>query len=306
MSKNLGIAYSAKSKKKYAKGGQIPPSAKTESRPTPESKGQSEVSRNSGDKPAHMDRATDTPERRQASKGMKTTPIKHPTMQQSPVFKMKLRDEEDDMLKSDAPTSPEDEIREPMAKGGKISRHASGEDATYDNQHEEKGINQPKEAYPHGKKQFGQSVPGTAAHKKTLEEMRSMPDPKLKGMAEGGEIDGGAEESMDHEDSIAAAIMARRDQLHAEIDSGAHDLDTAVKMAEGGQVDIDENGMEEPNDFYSLNEDAALKENYDSDLEDVSQPMDSNEHGHEIDSDDHDMVDKIRKGMKAKRQFKGK
>jgi hypothetical protein len=122
------------------------------------------------------------------------------------------------------------------------------------------------------------------------------------GMADGGMADGELDE--EHHDSIAAAIMAKRDRMHALIDSGSLDEDHAVHgYADGGEVDLDFNSMEQPNAYYGRNEDDVLKENYDSDMKDVSQPEDSNEHGHEIDSDDHDMIDQIRSKMKSRRQF---
>lgn len=74
-------------------------------------------------------------------------------------------------------------------------------------------------------------------------------------------------------------------------------------MAEGGMVDLNENAMERPESFDKRNA-AILKENYDSDMEDVSQPMDSNEHGHMIDEDEHDMISAIRSKIHAKRMFR--
>lgn len=76
-------------------------------------------------------------------------------------------------------------------------------------------------------------------------------------------------------------------------------------MADGGEVDLDLNAQERPNDYYHQNEDVVLKENYDEDLDSMHQPMDSNEHGDEDErksEDSHDMVDDIRRKMKAKRQ----
>lgn len=94
--------------------------------------------------------------------------------------------------------------------------------------------------------------------------------------AEGGMVD---EDCMDSADdgSIASAIMKRR------------------KMANGGQVDIENNAQEMPNAMDELNK-AALKENYDEDLMSVSQPMDSNEHG-----DRREMIKSIRNKMISKR-----
>lgn len=131
----------------------------------------------------------------------------------------------------------------------------------------------------------------------------------MKMLAEGGMADDmdqpEHEEEEEHHSSIASAIMARREKLHAQIDSGAHDYDEAVRMADGGQVDIDENAEEQPNDYYGLNEDAALKENYDSDMDSLHQPMDSNEHGDEREEESenkHDMISILRRKMMSKRR----
>lgn len=74
------------------------------------------------------------------------------------------------------------------------------------------------------------------------------------------------------------------------------------KMADGGQVDIEENGEEMPADhFDDLNEEAGMKELYD-DNQLESQPEDSNMHGHELsDEDANDMISAIRRKMMAKK-----
>lgn len=102
--------------------------------------------------------------------------------------------------------------------------------------------------------------------------------------ADGGMIDD--EMSEEKHSSIAAAIMARR------------------KMADGGMVDIEENSEEQSNMYDKLNGNAALKENYDDDLTDVSQPMDSNEMGDEREestSNRRSMVSQIRAKMRSMR-----
>lgn len=110
--------------------------------------------------------------------------------------------------------------------------------------------------------------------------------------AEGGMIDDEQpepEEEDEHHDSIAAAIMSKQ-----------------AKFADGGMVDIDENGEEQPNGYYARNE-AALKENYDSDMDDVSQPMDSNEHGDSREDESEnkrDMISQIMSKMKSRKQFR--
>ena len=113
-------------------------------------------------------------------------------------------------------------------------------------------------------------------------------EPEEPEYAEGGMIDEDQQpmEEADEERhaSIAAAIMAKK----------------AKMMAEGGQVDIDSNNDEQPNAYYKANQ-AALKENYDEDFEDMSQPLDSNEHGDDIEADAHDMISQIRRKMKSKR-----
>lgn len=106
--------------------------------------------------------------------------------------------------------------------------------------------------------------------------------------AEGGEMDDmdqpEAEAEDEHHDSLVASIMAKR---------------KAKMMAEGGQIDLDQNAEEQPNDYYHRNRE-ILKENYDSDMDSVSDPMDSDMHGDDIDSDEHDMISSIRRKMKAK------
>lgn len=88
--------------------------------------------------------------------------------------------------------------------------------------------------------------------------------------------------------SVAAAIMHRK------------------RMAKGGEVDLDENAMEAPNDYDDLNAMAADKDVYaeDAALHDLSSPMDSNELGHELpDEDEHErgMISMLRAKIKAKR-----
>ena len=125
------------------------------------------------------------------------------------------------------------------------------------------------------------------------------------GKAEGGMIDSDEVEE-DHHDSIAAAIMAKTDRMRGGSDS---DEDAQMRMAEGGEVDLDLNAEEQPNGYYGRNEDDTLKENYDSDMDGISQPQDSNEHADTREADEenlHDMVSKIRAKMNMRRQFGSK
>jgi hypothetical protein len=105
--------------------------------------------------------------------------------------------------------------------------------------------------------------------------------------AKGGEIEPHELMSDDERSSsIADAIMKKRHK--------------AKMMADGGMVDLEANSEEQPNneDDYSFN--AVKKEAYDLDQLGPD-PMDSNEHGDDIESDKNDMVSQIRKKMRAKR-----
>lgn len=121
------------------------------------------------------------------------------------------------------------------------------------------------------------------------------------GRAEGGMIDD-EQDIIDHA-SIAAAIMAKRKKMQQDADSES-DIDSEMMMADGGMVDLNENSQEQPNEYYKRNQ-AVLKENYDSDMEDMEQPMDSNEHAdseEEMSENEHDedMVSSIRRKMRTK------
>lgn len=111
-----------------------------------------------------------------------------------------------------------------------------------------------------------------------------MDDEMAPMLAEGGEVEEGPEEEDEQHSSIAAAIMARKERK---------------MMAEGGEVDIEDNNDEHAPEYNDLNV-AALKENMDSDFEDMDQPEDSNMHADDIESDEHDMISKIRSKMRMK------
>jgi hypothetical protein len=121
----------------------------------------------------------------------------------------------------------------------------------------------------------------------------------------------------DHHDSIAAAIMAKKSrQMKMMSDS---DDDEMAMMAEGGilshdsiysdnsdMADMSRNNDEDANEEDQLSLNALRKENYDSSYLDKDQPMNSNEHGDDEESDSenkHDMISKIMRSMKSKRQF---
>lgn len=73
-------------------------------------------------------------------------------------------------------------------------------------------------------------------------------------------------------------------------------------MADGGEVDLDNNAREFGNAEDDMSWNALRKENYseESALTDATSPEDSNEHGRTLsDADAHDMVDTIRKKLKS-------
>lgn len=193
-------------------------------------------------------------------------PKKHPMMVKSDAFSAKLRDDEDD---------------------NSINHALSIEDADQDMEQEPQGLEEDDDQMkPSDSEIMSDMMAEGGMMEDEVRPDRGFGKVIIKN-AKGGMIDD--EMDMDHEDSIAAAIMARKDRM----------------MAEGGQVDIDSNNEEQPNGYYEQNEDAVLKENYDKDMDDMSQPMDSNEHGHNLsDEDAHDMVSKIRSVMNKNRQFK--
>jgi hypothetical protein len=264
----LAVAYSMRRKKKMAKGGIVNESAATERRPMPQErdKDAAQVSQNSSMKPLSQDKWTDQPTVQQARKPS-VTALSRPKIAGSGVFTVRDRDriKDEEELESSAsvndgaqeqPPKRDDEMganrQGPESKDLKLKMMAEGGMARSEDPDLAKCVKGPDKGY------------GAI----------------IQCNAEGGMVE--EEEGIEHDASIAAAIMAKR-----------------KRMADGGMVDLDLNAMEQPNDFDELNE-AALKENYDEDMHDVSQPMDSNEHGDEIDSDDHDMVSIIRRKMKLK------
>lgn len=271
---SLAIAYDMKKKKKYAKGG--PVSAKSERRPNADEQDMSELSRNRGDKPAHMDKATSRPETAQSTKGQKTTAIKHPKMVPSSVFSTKLRDQEDDLEDSAKPASPDEHIM--MASGGEINELEPMVSAEQDN-----------DEHP----------PGLESDNDMMDDSDAMND-HMTMMAEGGQ----AEMEADHHDSIAAAIMAKRGLKRLMQDSGSHDDDHATMMAEGGEAILKENSTEQPNGYYARNK-AALKENLDADMDDAHTPMDGEDGDEREDNrgNKKDQIEEMRRRAMSRRNF---
>ena len=105
-------------------------------------------------------------------------------------------------------------------------------------------------------------------------------------MARGGKVSPEDEIEDEHHASIAAAIMAKR-----------------KKMADGGEVDLKWNGAEHLNKEDELSFNAARKNRImGDDIDEMDQPMDSNEDARKPhDDDEHDMIGKIRAKMKMRK-----
>jgi len=171
-----------------------------------------------------------------------------------------------------------------------------------------------------------------------MEEPHNSEEDKVYGYADGGEIGRSSddsemqpedEEMEEHHDSIASAIMARKDRRAAQMSDS--DMDEMMRLYNGGEItsrrnpssikshdsiysddsdqaDLSRNADEDANEEDQLSFNSLMKENYDEShsLKQADSPMDSAQHGddEEMDSHDkHDMVESIRRKMMKKRQF---
>ncbi len=325
----LAIAYSVKrKKKKMAEGGMAykNDSAKTESRPMPSERDNDahEVKLSDHMQSLKQSNWTDNPTVKQAQNRPRLQPIKHPRMVHSDVLSARLMRDEDFLQSSAAPAQPEEQPPQAdneegpdrhgpdvpalhmkkMAKGGMINEEISMHEAEEDH-----------EQHPAGLESDNDEMKPRDAE--------IMSD-HMQLLAEGGM----AEQEMDHEDSLAAAIMAKKER-QSRLDSDS-DEDRMVMMALGGEIleeggdihshgstdthesadqaDLSRNADEDANEEDQLSFDALRKENYSESagLNQLDQPSDSNEHGdprERSQEDEHDMVSSIRRKMAMKRQF---
>lgn len=311
MAKNLGVAMAVRNKnmKKMAKGG--PVSAKGEERPMPDQiHNDAPQADMASKKPLKQADWTDQPTLAQAQSRPKVQPIQHPRMVKSDVLQTRLMGKEDHLQSAAAPMSdkaqPPKEDNEMgadrqgpkvhplkmMAKGGMLPAGSEADMAEHPPGLEsDDDMEGPKSVeymagYMAAHKKYAQG--GGVDGKQPISAVFEHESPDAMAMAGDDDDEMGAQMAadggmIDHEmedekhSSIAAAIMARKGRK---------------MMAEGGQVDIEDNAQEEPNGLQDLNE-AALKENYDSDMEDVSQPEDSNEMGDEHEDESENKMDRI-------------
>lgn len=133
-----------------------------------------------------------------------------------------------------------------------------------------------------------------------------------KPYADGGDIDSDEqpqpEADDEHEDSLIASIMSKRRKYAkgGEITEEGDPIMSkdSMKSDDSDQVDLRRNTQEDANMEDQASFDALRKENYSDSYMDRNQPKDSNEHGDDIDSDDHDMVETIRRKYAMKRAFR--
>lgn len=128
------------------------------------------------------------------------------------------------------------------------------------------------------------SIPLNEDERQELEDLRAIHAQhmsEMPHMADGGNVDLEQSQEEPQDESIAHQIMRKRKM-----------------MADGGEVDLENNSEESLNNEDQMSFKAGLKEQYDlSQLDE--QPEDSNEDSDPIMSDDHDMVQEIRKKMKS-------
>lgn len=322
---DLAIAYSVKRKKKMAEGGSI--SASNEKRPMPDDKHDDAkmASQNSNIKPAKEDSMTSQPERRQAGMG-KTFPLKRPKMVPTNSFSTRMMDEEDHLMKSDAPAAYDaqppkhDDEEGPDLQGPQVpdmadehsngrKPYAKGGMAEYGDRLEYDALEHPAHL-EEDDDQMSPSEDEFMANHFAEGGTASNPASRLDAgygkvimKARGGQVSPDDEIQDEDHSSVAAAIMAKRKMMAEGGDViGSHD--SIFTFPKASQADLSRNADEDANEEDQLSFNALRKENYDESdaLDQLDQPEDSNlKHVEPADEDDHDRVSAIRKRMKMRR-----
>lgn len=331
---SLAIAYSiqrgGKKRKKHAEGGAI--SAHDEKRPMPEDHHNDaiDIRENDHQRKNGEDGWTDKPTAKQAQSKGKSQPIKHPRMVPTDAYSTRLYDREGHLQESDKPglydaqpekwmdeedakkmgkgpdMAPEHSTsRKPYAKGGEIE---PSDEHHPENMYEDSHLSHLSPSHDEGLMYADEhDEMDKDAHGPDVPDMEREHSNGRKPYARGGEVSPDEEQDMEHEDSIAAAIMAKkaRERGH-EAGMSDSDIDEMVMLYDGGEVALESEHMEETNNEDQMSFEALKKENYNSSDLDMDQPMDSNEHSPEhekMDDHDEDMISEIRRRMKHK-QFK--
>ena len=282
-SKDLAIAYSVKRKNKrkaMAEGGPVKPgpnSAKMKSQ-------------NTGNKAPGEDSWSDDPTVKQAQKPSPTK-LSQPKIIGSDAFSTRNRDQHDENNDQMAAFAPSSDRDQPQRRYNEVGTNSSGPKVP----DMEKQHNNQRSAYEMAvEHEYAQDV--ARANMK-----------KVQSLARGGMVDSTEqpqpEADEEHAASLAAAIMSKRRMAEGgRVTSDEIHSHPSIYSDDSSQVDLSRNADEDANEEDQLSFNALTKENYSESegLELMDSPMDSNEHGHEIDSDDHDMVSQIRRKIRKK------
>ncbi len=334
MSKNLpmAMAIAKKSKKKYAKGGQVPPSAKTEARPMPGEKN------DSGKAPKHdgwLDRSTEA----QAQKPSRV-PLSQPPMAKSDVFSIKRQEHLPQDHNRQGPSVPALKMKR-MAHGGMMPMSSEEDQAPGMSPG---GPRDDMEKGPASKEYMSGMMAGmrhAMAHGGEVAE-EAYTDKPDKGYgaiifkAEGGEIERGdlghaQEEAQEDKDKATMEYESDAPDMYEE-DKKKHQHDIHA-YAEGGEINLDEiedekhssiaaaimakRDREKPGSDSDEDKEMMMAEGGQVDLEanneegpadaddlvagkkedyqdvELSQPLDSNEEGDEREDESENKHDKI-------------
>lgn len=319
---NLAIAYSVKrqasKKKKMAHGGKVDIDAKHEDRPMPdESHADAHDQGRSGKKALHDADWTGRPTVAQAQR-----PSPHP-LSQPPGRSLMGSDEEDDLIESIGPGSPE---QQPASRYDEEGPNRKGP-AVSDMQRQH---NNQRPPYAHG------GIANKAPHQMGMEHPGDdAPDASMLESHDYGMEAGNPDETHPHTGETESDMLRRHatelahfahggpagpmnPKLHESQMEPMEDMSMAKEimhkrklshggsmMAEGGEVDLERNSEEDLNNEDQMSYEAGKKEQYD--LRQLkSQPKDSNEKGdarEEAEENQHDKseVAQIRSKMKKKK-----
>lgn len=274
----LAIAYSMKRRsKKMAKGGKVEQTADAEKRPMPDQEfADSAETKRSGDK--HKASGwLDNKKEAGKSGPTKRNPVDEDFVDESRTNTEKAQDSTEMDMEKESSTDPK-HVKSREYQGTKRAKFAEGGQVKFDTEarptidNEDSADSMERESSTDPDHIKSREYEGTERAK----------------FAMGGYAGGGKT----YHDGIADAIIAQRREK---------------KMAEGGQVDIEENNVEQPNSYYPANEDEALTWDDDQDFDGMKQPEDSNEKDRPMDNDmrEESLVDSIRKKSKKNKYQPG-
>jgi hypothetical protein len=278
----LAIAYSVKRKAKkasggtvksgskdmnMAEGGQISISAKDEKRPMPDNTygDSSQTQFNKNKKAPSQDSWTSSVTVKQAQKPS-LTKLSQPKIVGSDAFSVRNRDMDEDEKDLMAKIPPQTDKAQPDVRDNEEDAKKMGKSPDMSKSHTS------SKAYAKGGKinNFESMDEAEEDKEPSISPLDGLDDEETPAvdefmsknmapmLAKGGHIDEMEDNYADDgdEDSIAAAVMARRNRMHDEINSGSYDLDSAVSHADGGILKH-RNRMHDEIDSGSYDEDLA-------------------------------------------------